>query len=154
MLFQGYTRTPAEQHVCFIAYLDRWMATEGLGLGELGASTIERYLAERRAAGYVECRSVKAMRPRLEFLTPLGVLPDPEEGPLGPVEDMLGQYRDYLVTERGLTPATANVYVGVVRPFVASRRRGAQLDMAGLTAADVTGYVVASCPGGEPGSLL
>ena len=36
---------------------------------------IERYLAERRAAGYVEYRSAKAMRPLLEFLAPLGVLP-------------------------------------------------------------------------------
>ena len=36
---------------------------------------IERYLAQRRAAGYVEYRSVKALRPLLAFLAPLGVLP-------------------------------------------------------------------------------
>ena len=32
LLRQGYTRTSAEQHVCFIAHLDRWMAGEGVGL--------------------------------------------------------------------------------------------------------------------------
>jgi hypothetical protein len=37
--------------VCFIAHLDRWMSVQGVGLGELGGSVIERYLAERRTAG-------------------------------------------------------------------------------------------------------
>ncbi|MGI8701289.1 MAG: tyrosine-type recombinase/integrase [Nocardioidaceae bacterium] len=152
LLRQGYTRTSVEQHVCFIAHLDRWMAAEALELSELGASCIERYLTERRAAGYVEYRSVKAMAPLLEFLTPRGVLPVPEELPLGPVEELLGQYRDYLVAERGLTPATARGYVGVVRPFVRSRCLGDQLDLGTLTAADVIGYVVASCPGRAIGS--
>lgn len=152
LLRQGYTRTSAEQHVCFIAHLDRWMSAEGLRLDELGASVVERYLAQRRSAGYVEYRSAKAMRPLLEFLTPLGVLPDTEEVPLGPVEELLAQYRDYLLTERGLTPATAQGYVGRVRPFARGRLRSDWLDLAGLSAADVSGYVLASCPGRAPGS--
>lgn len=28
-LVRGYTRFSAEQHVCFIAHLDRWMAAQG-----------------------------------------------------------------------------------------------------------------------------
>jgi len=148
LLHQGYTRTSAEQHVCFIAQLDRWMLAEGVGLGELGASVIEGYLAERRAAGYVQYRSARAMRPLLEFLRPLGVLPDPEEEiPLGPVEVLLNRYEQYLLTERGLTPATVRGYVRVVSPFVQGRCRGDRLDLAALTAADVTGYVLAWCPG-------
>ena len=39
-----------------------------------------------------------------------------------------------------------------VRPFVASRSRGDALDLAGLTAADVTGFVLAACPGRAVGS--
>lgn len=147
LLHKGYTRTSAEQHVCFIAQLDRWMLAEGVGLGELGASVIEGYLVERRAAGYVQYRSAKAMRPLLDFLAPLGVLPDPEEIPLGPVDVLLNRYEHYLCTERGLTPATVHGYVRVVRPFVQGRCRGDRLDLAALTAADVTGYVLASCPG-------
>lgn len=152
LLRRGYTRTSAEQHVCFIAHLDRWMLAEGIGVGELRGSIIERYLAERRAAGYVEYRSVRAMRPLLEFLSPLGVLPVEESVLLGPVEELLGRYRAYLLAERGVAPATARGYVDVVRPFVEGRRRGDRLDLAGLTAADVTGYVVASCPGRATGS--
>ncbi len=51
LLRQGYSRCSASQHVCFIAHLDRWMSVQGVGLGELGGSVIERYLAERRTAG-------------------------------------------------------------------------------------------------------
>ena len=75
LLGQGYTRCSAEQHVCFVAHLDRWMVAEGLGWTDLSGSAIERYLTERRAAGYVEYRSIKAMGPLLGFLAPLGVLP-------------------------------------------------------------------------------
>jgi hypothetical protein len=72
LLGRGYTRAGAEQHVCFIAHLDRWMHAEGVGLGGLSGSVIEQYLAQRRAAGYVEYRSERALRPLLGYLMPLG----------------------------------------------------------------------------------
>jgi len=93
LLRQGYTRSGAEQHVCFIAHLDRWMQAEGIGLEGLSRSAIERYLAQRRVAGYVEYRSLKALQPLLEYLAPLGVLPIPQEVPPDPVEELLGLYR-------------------------------------------------------------
>ncbi|WP_219417993.1 hypothetical protein [Pseudonocardia nigra] len=79
--------------MCFIAHLDRWMQAEGVGLDALSGSVLERYLAQRRAAGYAEYRSMKALEPLLEHLAPLGVLPIPPQGAPGPVEDLLGRYR-------------------------------------------------------------
>lgn len=152
LLGQGYSRNSAEQHVCFIAHLDRWLLAEGLGAEDLRESTIERYLMQRRAAGYVEYRSVKAVRPLLEFLAPLGVLPSKPLIQLDPVEELLSRYRGYLLTERGLAPGTVAGYVHVARPFIASRSRGEQLELAGLSAADVIEFVLASCPGRATGS--
>lgn len=83
-----------------------YTAGQGLGLEHLSNSTIERYLVERRAAGYVEYRSTLAMRPLLAFLTPMGVLPSEPSIRLNPEEELVGRYRSYLLTERGLTPAT------------------------------------------------
>jgi integrase/recombinase XerD len=91
------------------------------------------------------------MRPLLDYLAPLTVLPVAEVVPLGPVEHLLGRYRDYLLGERGLTEGTVRSYVDVVRPFVASRLHGEVLDLAGVTAADVTGFVLAACPGYSTG---
>ena len=152
LLRQGYTWSSAAQHVCFLAHLDRWMSAEGIGLGGLSGPVVERYLDQRRAAGYVGYRSVKALRPLLNYLAPLGVLAVQEEVPPGPVEELLGHYHDYLVGERGLTTGTARGYVDFVRPFVSTRVHGDVLDLAGIMAADVTGFVLSSCPGRAVGS--
>lgn len=152
LLGQGYTRNSAEQHVCFIAHLDRWLLVEGLDVQDLSTSTIERYLIERCAAGYVEYRTAKAMRPLLEFLAPFGVLPLEPPVPLDPVEEVLSHYRGYLLDERGLAPATAVCYVHLARPLIASRSHGGRLDLAGLSAADVIEFVLATCPGRATGS--
>lgn len=152
LLGLGYSRTSAAQHVCFIAHLDRWMAAQGVGVDGLSGPVIERYLGHRRAAGYRQYRSVKALRPLLDYLGPLGVLPVPQQVPAGPVEELLGRFRDYLLGERGLTPGTARGYVDCVRPFVATRLRGDVLDLAGITAADVPGFVLVACPARAVGS--
>lgn len=152
LIRQGYSRASAEQHVCFVAHLDRWMQGAGVGLGSLSGQVLDRYLDERRAAGYREYRSVKALRPLLDYLLPLGVLPVPREVPLGPVEELLADFRGWLLRERGLTEGTVRGYVDCVRPFVAGRVRGDVLDLAGVTAADVTGFVRTACPGRAVGS--
>ncbi len=152
LLRQGYSGTSAAQHVCFIAHLDRWMSAEDVEIGGLSGPVIERYLARRRSAGYVQYRSVRALRPLLDFLAPLGVLPVASLVPPGPVEGLLVRYRDYLVGERGLTQGTARGYVDLVRPFVATRAHGDVLDLTGITAADVNGFVLSACPGRAVGS--
>lgn len=152
LLRQGYSRTSAAQHVCFLAHLDRWMSAEGVALDGLSGLVIERYLVQRRAAGYREYRSVKALRPMLDFLAPLGVLPVSAVVVLDPVEKLLGCYREYLIGERGLTSGTARGYVDFVRPFVVTRLRGEVLDFAGLVAGDVTGFILSACPGRAVGS--
>ena len=53
LLRQGYSRSGAEQHMCFIAHPGRWLSAAGVGLGELSGPVTEAYLTERRAAG--EC---------------------------------------------------------------------------------------------------
>jgi site-specific recombinase XerD len=152
LLRQGYMRSGAEQHMCFVAHLDRWMRAGGVEVDQLSGLVIERYLAGRCAAGYRQYRSPKALVPLLEYLAPLGVLPAPPEVQLGPVEELLGRYGEYLLVERGLTAGTVRGYVDCVRPFVAGRLRGEVLDLAGVTAGDVSGFVLAACPGRAVGS--
>jgi integrase/recombinase XerD len=148
---QGYTVNGGEQHLRFVAHLNRWMLAAGLGVGDLTAPVIERFLAERRAAGYARYRSIKAMQPLVEYLTPKGVLPTRTQE-RGPVEALLDQYRQFLVLQRGLAERTAGGYADAVGPFVAGRLRPEGLDLAGLTTADVTGFVLAACPNRAVGS--
>lgn len=150
---QGYTVDGGEQHLRFIAHLNRWMLAAGLSVSDLSRPVMERFLAERRAAGYVRYQTMRAMKPLLGYLSPLGVLPAAETPERGPVEDLLERYCQFLVRERGLRERTAEGYSYCVRPFVVSRVVSAGgLDLAGVTAADVTRFVLASCPGRAVGS--
>jgi integrase len=57
-----------------------------------------------------------------------------------------------LLVERGVTPGTARGYLDCVRPFVATRASGDALEFTRVTAADVTAFVLAACPGRAVGS--
>jgi site-specific recombinase XerD len=148
----GFARISAEQHVCFLACLDRWMVASKLGVGDLSPDVVDAFLAHRRDAGYALYSSRRAIAPLLEFLTAQGLLPVVEPSPLGPVDRLLQEYAAYLVVERGLAAETVSCYLRCVRPFVATRVRGEEVDFAGLTTGDVTRYVVAVCPGKAKGS--
>ena len=90
----------------FIAHLDRWTSAAGVAVGRLSGPMIERYLAERRAAGYREYLSPRAFAPLLAYLGPLGVLPAPAVVRRGPVKDLLGPYRVTLSQGHATGPDT------------------------------------------------
>src|SRR5664280_3859379 len=94
---QGYTVSGATQHLCFIGHLSRWMLAGEWDVSALTPEVVDEYLAARRSAGYVNYRSVRAMRPLLDYLEPLGVLPQLAPVALGPVDALLERYRGYLI---------------------------------------------------------
>lgn len=152
LLEQGYTQFSAAQHVGFIAHLDRWLQAEGLVIGDLDEAMIARYLQQRRAAGYVEYRTRRALAPLLSFLAAKAVLPAAPPAPPDPVQELLDRYRDYLLSERGLSVGTVAGYAHRARRFLASRPAGTEVDLAGLGGAEVLEYVRTSCPGRAKGS--
>jgi hypothetical protein len=145
---RGYTISGASQHLGFIAHLDRWMRDQRLAVADLTDSVLDGYLAERRDAGYVNYRSMRAFAPLLGYLAPLGVLPVEPSVVLDPVAAVLERYRRFFVVERGLTASTARGYVDAVPPFLADRAGPAGLDLAGLTgASDCRWKFTRSTPG-------
>jgi integrase/recombinase XerD len=118
----GYTLLSAAAHVRLMAHLSRWLVREGLSVSALTALTVEAYFAERRAAGYVNERTPRALAPLVTYLRRLGVVPpEPPRVPTGPVEALLRQYQGYLLVERGLAASTAALNVRLARPFLASQ---------------------------------
>jgi len=148
----GYTANSASGQMFVMAHLSRWLACEGLDAAGLIPEVMERFLAARRAAGYTLYLSPKALVPLLGYLRRLGAVPSPSPAPVTPAEALLARYRCYLVTERGLVPETARGYADFVRPFLAGREKAGVLDLAGLTAHEVTAFVLATCPGKPKGS--
>jgi integrase/recombinase XerD len=151
----GYRRTPIVFQLQLMAHASRWLRGEGLAADELASEVVERFLAERRAAGYTNYVTARAMAPLLSYLRGLGVAPAASARvPVGAVEVLLADYREYLAVERGLTTDTIEGYVLAVRPFLDGRLRdGDELELGGeLGAADVVAFVVARCPAQSRGA--
>jgi integrase/recombinase XerD len=150
----GYRRVPIVFQLQLMAHASRWLQREGFGADALTSEVVERFVAERRAAGYTNYVTARAMAPLLGYLRELGVAPaaSPRVA-VGAIELLLADYRGYLAVERGLTADTIEGYVLAVRPFLAGRLRdGDELDLAALTAAEVVAFVVARCPGQSRGA--
>jgi site-specific recombinase XerD len=150
----GYRRTPATFQLQLMAHASRWLHGGRLGAGELTSEVVERFLEERRAAGYTNYVTARALAPLLGHLRGLGVAPPASPRvAVGAVEVLLADYGEYLAVERGLTADTIKGYVLAVRPFLDGRLRdGDELDLAGMSAANVVAFVVARCPAQSRGA--
>jgi integrase/recombinase XerD len=148
----GYRPKAAAFQVQLMAHLSRWMDARRLGPAALTPEAAGAFLAARHAEGYVMWLSPKAVAPLLGFLRRLGVAPAPAPAPVTAAEALLGRYQRYLVTERGLAAVTARGYVDMVRAFLAGCEKASRLALADLTAAQVTAFVQAACPGKPKGT--
>jgi integrase/recombinase XerD len=146
----GYARSSATAQLQLMAHVSRWLARHGLAGSALTAPTLDEFVVERRAAGYVDHVSLRSLAPLMVYLRGLGVV-SADARPSAPsvLEELLGRYRAYLIGERGLRPVTARRYVGLVRPFLAVRVGDGGVGLKDLTAGEVTAFVVSQCRPGH-----
>jgi len=149
---QGYVPRVVELQGMLVGELSVWLGREGLDASGLNVAVAERFMVARRDAGCVRHVSTKSLVPLLGYLRGLGVTPPPSPAvPTDVVEEVLDRFGSYLKAERGLAAGTICGYVAAVRPFVAGRLIGDRVDLSGVTAADVSAFVVAVCPTRPPG---
>jgi integrase/recombinase XerD len=145
LLRLGHTPLTAAGQVRLMAHLSRWLAREGLDVAGLTPERVDAYFAERRAAGYANERTSRALRPLVGYLRRVGAgVGHTRAVPDTPVEALLARYAGYLATERGLAASTVALNVRLVRPFLVARAqaRGGGLELDALTAGEVRGFVV------------
>lgn len=140
---QGYASLSAANQLRVMAHVSRWLWAQGLEPGELTAQRVEAFLAVRRAQGYTCWLSLRGLAPLLGYLREVGVVPPLVPAACsGPVEEVLADYRAYLLRERGLVASTVGSYEAGARLFLTWRATG---DVEGVTAGDVTRFVVGEC---------
>jgi integrase/recombinase XerD len=140
----GFTRLSAQKQLGLAAHLSRWLGDAGLGVADLATPAVDAFLAARRAAGYREYLTAKALAPLLGYLRGLGVTPRPESrAPQSVSAVLVEDYRCWLLTERGLGVGVARGYVDAVRPFVVAHAVRGEVGLRELGAGDVTGFMLA-----------
>jgi len=140
---RGYRPRTVACHLRLMAYLSRWLQSEGLAASSLDAATVDVLLARRRAAGFSAGVVRSSLAPMLEYLRAMGVVPAAEPvAASSAVETMLARYAEYLARERGLAKKTIDRNIGVARGFLVSGQRGGKVELETLTAGGVTAFVV------------
>jgi site-specific recombinase XerD len=144
---QGYVASTIWKQRRLFNDLIGWLQGQELAMGDLSMAQVDRFMADRRAAGVRKLKTRKALEPILGYLRGLELVPAAET----PVEDdpariVLNRYRQFLTTERGLADVTADRYIDCLRPFLDRRMTAGELNLGGLTPADITSFVVTWCP--------
>lgn len=144
----GYAPLSIVLRLRLLAHLSRWLQGEGLLAGDCDSDAVERFVLVRRAT-HKDLAGHGALGPLLTFLRAAGLIPEltPPGPAQDPVEVVLEQWGVYLARERGLRPGTVRCYRSLGRPLIASRLRGAEVDLVGLSAGDVSAFVSERVPG-------
>jgi site-specific recombinase XerD len=138
---EGFARTTAKEKLRFVRDISRWLEGQGFGVEALNEDTAEAFLRarsrERRGDG-AACRDL------LSYLRDRGriALVPSRESLVSPTERLEQAYERFLVCERGLTSATVNNYVPIVRAFLAERFAGEEVQLGRLTPQDAHRFLL------------
>ena len=149
---RGYRPTTITNMLKDLGQVGLWLSSEGLEAAQLDEEQMAAFLATRQRAGRRRSPGPRAMAPLLSFLREAGVVPvaKPLLTPLG---GLLGQYRSWLVQERGLAEATVLRYENTARLFLQEQASaGDGFEPAALTGMDVNAFLLRECARVSTGS--
>ena len=147
LLQQGFKPSTVVRKKKLFADLNDWLQVHELSVGDLSFQLVDRFLFDRRSAGYARHKTHETLRPILNYLYRLKLTP-PLKAPVSKdsASVILDRYRIFLTAERSLAMVTAARYIDCLRPFLSQRVLNGGLDLRNLRPADVTAFVVARCP--------
>lgn len=152
----GYTPSSREFKLAEVARLSAWLERRGAGASDVCSARLEQFLADQ-AARSGRARTLVAMRPLLGWLRDQGLCGDDPAPAPGPLDGLMGRYRDWLVDDRQLASRTIDRYQQGARRFLESRLRRLDADgsaVEDLSERDVTTYLLAEASRGlSPQSL-
>jgi site-specific recombinase XerC len=141
---QGYSADSIGRQLRLMVHLSRWLERRHLGAEDLSSDCARRFLRFRRAEGYARPASMAGMAPMLDYLRSVDAAPGIEAGlALSPLDALVGEYRRYLLDERGLSELTSVPhYLDVARAFLRHLPIGHPVELGGLTSVEVSGFVL------------
>ena len=141
---QSYTPQSSVHHVLMMARIGRWLAENDLLPEQFTTEKIEGFLRQRRQSGHKQFVTLRGIQSVLGLLRRVGVIPAAEiKAPdRTRVGKFLERYEAYLVRERQLCPRVVIQYRRTARHFLASTFYAEAPNFSGLTAAEVSSYIL------------
>src|SRR5712691_4636844 len=114
---RGYAKSSVDHHLYLIADLSAWLAGQGLDAGDLAGPAADRFWDDLRARGSYLVKGT-SLKPLLDYLRGIGVLPEQAGGPASAADALLHEYERYLRAERGAGEVTAGHYLRHAHEFL------------------------------------
>jgi site-specific recombinase XerD len=140
----GYTVLSREYKVNQMGRLSRWLAAQGLEAADLDRARLAAFLATM-ATSRRRPPTMAAMKPLLDFLRAQGVLAPEAADPRGQIDDLLDDYRRWMIADRALADRTIGRYETTARRFLAERAAAVEHSTGAdaVTASAVTAFLLA-----------
>lgn len=140
LLELGYTPGSIKQILTLVGQLGRWMVDADVGVSQLDEAVTASFLDTVRTQGKQRIPGMRSLRPLLSYLDSQGVFAAVVSEHT-PVEQLLTDYRRWLLEDRGLAVPTVVRYEKLARRFLGQRLadRGTVED---LVAADVVAFLL------------
>jgi len=149
---RGYTPDTIRNMLKDLGQVGLWLSTQGLEVRQLNEGGMAAFLADRRVAGHRRVPGTRAMVPLLAYLREAGVVPAAKPS-LTPLGELLGQYRSWMVQERGLAAMTVLRYENTARRFLQEQASvGDLFEPAALTGWDINAFLLRECARVSAGS--
>lgn len=140
LLDRAYTPGTIREILKLVGHLGRWMAAADVDVSQLNETLIAKFLETLRVPGRQRVPSVRSLRPLLDYLGARGAL-IAADAPGAPLDQFLGEYRAWLVEDRGLAGPTVIRYENLARRFLLWKAEGGGL-VGNLSASDVVVFLL------------
>jgi site-specific recombinase XerD len=114
----GYRRDSVCHHVELLSHVSSWLEQHNLDLIDFTSALVDEFLQARTGEGYARLLTGKGVAPLLSYLRACGVIPEARLVRHSANADILANFNEYLIEERGLARSTARDYAFVARRFV------------------------------------
>ena len=142
---QGYRPAVGWRKIWLVAELSRWLERKHVTLKDLEERYIAAFLQARWRRGAKRCGEATLMA-LLQHLRVSHVIRAPAPEPLNDLGLVEQEYGRFLTQERGLMQSTVDLYLRMVRPFVAHHLQQGKLRLNKLVAKDVINFVLLNTP--------
>lgn len=142
----GYTSGSTRVKLKELGHLGRWMSDAGLAVEALDETRVEEFISGWQSHGRRGLPTLASFALLLEMLREQQVIAEKITPAPTALDVLIDRYRTWLVEDRGLAAATVLRYENLARRFLQDQSADAgEVDVAGLTGARVSAFLLAEC---------
>ena len=138
----SYSQASAQRQLLLVSRFSQWLQRNGIELRKVNEDVLQRFLRLRPHKTRIRGGDVAALNRLLTLLRQRRVVPPKSHSArLRPRQKVTAEFGRYLLEERRLSQATWVNYLPFVERFLTERFENAKVNLSGLRAADITGFV-------------